>query len=204
MEPVTTCSDFGAPQNKACHCFHCFPIYLPQSDWNGCHDLSFVNELLILWMNSLFFEWTAYFIFLISSFFWMNCLFHFFYFFIFLNKRLISGHKLLIAKFRLTLKKVGETTRPFRCDLNQIPNDYTVEVRNRFKGLDLIECLMNYGRTFMTLYRRQGARSSPRKRNAKRQNGCLRRSYKYLRKEEMLKAKEKRKDIPIWMQSSKE
>ena len=41
------------------------------------------------------------------------------------------------------LKKVGETTRPFRYDLNQIPYDYTVEVRNRFKGLDLIECLMN-------------------------------------------------------------
>ena len=50
-----------------------------------------------------------------------------------------SDHKLLIAKFRLKLKKVGKTTRPFRYDLNQIPYDYTVEVRNRFKGLDLIE-----------------------------------------------------------------
>ena len=48
-----------------------------------------------------------------------------------------SAHKLLIAKFRLKLKKVGKTTRPFRYDLNQIPYDYTVEVRNRFKGLDL-------------------------------------------------------------------
>ena len=47
-------------------------------------------------------------------------------------------HELLIAKFRLKLKKVGKTTRPFRYDLNQIHNDYTVEVRNRFKGLDLI------------------------------------------------------------------
>ena len=74
---------------------------------------------------------------------------------------------LLIAKFRLKLKKVGKTTRPFRCDLNQIPYDYTVEVRNRFKGLDLIECLMNYGRRFVTLYRRQGSRPSPWKRNAK-------------------------------------
>ena len=63
-------------------------------------------------------------------------------------------HELLIAKFRLKLKKVGETTRPFRYDLNQIPYDYTVEVRNRLKGLDLIECLMNYGRRFMTLYRK--------------------------------------------------
>ena len=69
-------------------------------------------------------------------------------------------------------------TGPFRCDLNQIHNDYTVEVRNRFKGLDLTECLTNYGWRFMTSYRRQGSRPSPRKRNAKRQNGCLRRAYK--------------------------
>ena len=48
---------------------------------------------------------------------------------------------------------MGKTTRPFRYDLNQIPNDYTVEVRNRFKGLDLIECLINYGMRFLTLYR---------------------------------------------------
>ena len=66
-----------------------------------------------------------------------------------------SDHELLIAKFRLKLKKVGKTTRPFRYDLNQIPDYYTVEVRNRFKGLDLIECLMNYGWKFGTLYRRQ-------------------------------------------------
>ena len=50
-----------------------------------------------------------------------------------------SDHELLIVKFRLKLKKVGKTTRPFRYDLNQIPYDYTVEVRNRFKGLDLID-----------------------------------------------------------------
>ena len=50
-----------------------------------------------------------------------------------------SDHELLIAKFRLKLKKVGKMTRPFRYDPNQIPNDYTVEVRNRFKGLDLID-----------------------------------------------------------------
>ena len=56
-----------------------------------------------------------------------------------------SDPDLLFAKFRLKLKKVGENTRPFRYDLNQIPYDYTVEVRNRFKGLDRIECLMNYG-----------------------------------------------------------
>ena len=50
-----------------------------------------------------------------------------------------SDHELLIAKFRLKLKKVGKTTRPFRYDLNQIPHDYTVKVTNSFKGLDLID-----------------------------------------------------------------
>ena len=54
-----------------------------------------------------------------------------------------SDHELLIAKFRLKLKKVGKTTRPFRYDLNQIPYDYTVEVRNRFKGLDLIDRMLD-------------------------------------------------------------
>ena len=66
-----------------------------------------------------------------------------------------SDNELLITKFRLKLKKVEKTTRPFRYDLNQIPYDYTVEVTNRFKGLDMIECLKNYGWRFMTLYRRQ-------------------------------------------------
>ena len=66
-----------------------------------------------------------------------------------------SDHELLIAKFRLKLKKAEKTIRPFRCDLNQIPYNYTVEVGNRFKGLDLIECLKKSGRRFMTLYRRQ-------------------------------------------------
>ena len=55
-----------------------------------------------------------------------------------------SDYELLFAKFRLKLKKVGKTTRPFRYDLNQVPYDYTVEVMNRFKGLCLIECLKNY------------------------------------------------------------
>ena len=62
-----------------------------------------------------------------------------------------SHHELFIAKFRLKFKKMGKTTRPFSYDLNQISYDYTVEVRNRFKGLDLIECLMNYGWRFVTL-----------------------------------------------------
>ena len=87
-----------------------------------------------------------------------------------------SDHKLLIAKFRLKLKKVGKATRPFRYDLNQIPYDYTVEVRNRFKGLDLIERVP--GRRFVTLYKRLGSRPSLWEGNAKKQNGCLGRPYK--------------------------
>ena len=78
-----------------------------------------------------------------------------------------SDHERLVAKFRRKLKKVGKTTRPFRYDLSQIPYDYTVEVGNRCKGLDLIECLMTYGRSFVTLYRRQGSKSCQRNRNAK-------------------------------------
>ena len=65
-----------------------------------------------------------------------------------------SDHELLIDKFRLKLKKVRKTTRPFRYDLNQTSYDYTVELTNRFKGLNLIECLKNYGRRFVTLYRK--------------------------------------------------
>ena len=88
-----------------------------------------------------------------------------------------SDHELLIAKFRLKLKKVGKPTRPFRYDRNQYHYDYTVEVTNRFKVLDPIECLKNYGWRFVTMYRRQGSRPPPRKRNPK-QNGCLNRPYK--------------------------
>ena len=59
--------------------------------------------------------------------------------------------------------KVGKTTRPFRYDLNQISYAYTVEVTNRFKGLDLIECPKNYGWRFVTLYRRRCSKSSKKK-----------------------------------------
>ena len=75
--------------------------------------------------------------------------------------------------------KVGKTTRPFRYDLNQIPYDYTVEERNRFKGLDLIDRVPDEVWTeVVTWYRRQGLTPSPWKRNAKKQNGCLERPYK--------------------------
>ena len=66
-----------------------------------------------------------------------------------------SDHELLIAKFRLKLKKIEKTTRAFRYDVNHMPYNYTVQVTNRFKRLDLIECLKNYGQRFVTLYRRQ-------------------------------------------------
>ena len=95
------------------------------------------------------------------------------------------------------MKKVGKTTRPFRYDLNQIPYDYTVEVRNRFKGLDLIECLINYGWRFVTLYRRQGSRPSPRKRNAKKAKWLSEEALQIAVTRREQKAKERRKDIPI-------
>ena len=76
----------------------------------------------------------------------------------------------------MILKKVGKTTRPFRYDLNQIPYDYTVEVRNRFNGLDLIDRVPDELWTEVhDIVQEQGSRPSPRKRKAKKQNGCLRR-----------------------------
>ena len=90
-----------------------------------------------------------------------------------------SDHELLIAKFRLKLKKVGKNTRLFRYDLNQIPIDYTVEVRNRFKGLDLIDRVPDeLWNEVRDIVQETGTRQSPWKRNAKEQNGCLGRPYK--------------------------
>ena len=89
-----------------------------------------------------------------------------------------SDHELLIAQFKLKLKKVGKTTRPSRCDLNQIPCDYTVEVASMFKELHLTESLKNYGWRFVTPCGKSWSKPSPRKRNAKRQNSCLRKLYK--------------------------
>ena len=89
-----------------------------------------------------------------------------------------SEHELLISKFRLKLKKVGKTARPFRYDLNQIPYDYTVEVRNRFKGLDLIDRVPDeLWNKVRDIVQETGIRPSPWKRNAKKQNGCLGKPY---------------------------
>ena len=87
-----------------------------------------------------------------------------------------SDHELLIAKFRLKLKKVGKTTRPFRYDLNQTPYDYTVEVRNRFKGLDLIDRVPD--ELWIEVHdtaEETGIKTIPKKKKCKKQNGCLRR-----------------------------
>ena len=91
-----------------------------------------------------------------------------------------SDHELLIANFRLKLNKVGKNTRPFRYDLNQVPYDYTVEVTKRFQGLDLISVPEElWTEVYNTVQGTGGSdQNHPRKRNAIRQNACLRRPYK--------------------------
>ena len=91
------------------------------------------------------------------------------------------AHELLIAKFRFKLKKLGKTTRPFRYDLNQIPYDYTVEVTNRFKRLDLIGRVPD--ELWMEVHdivQETGIKTIPKKKKFKKQNGCVRRPYKQL------------------------
>ena len=108
-----------------------------------------------------------------------------------------SDHKLLIAKIRLKLKKVGKTTRPFRYDLNQILYDYTVEVRNRFKGLDLTDRVPDeLWMEVCDIVQETGIKTIPKKKKCKKAK-WLRKPFKKLRKEGKLKAKEKRKYIPI-------
>ena len=85
----------------------------------------------------------------------------------------------LIAKFILKLKKVEKTTRSFMYDLNQIPYDYTVEVRNRFKGLDLIDRVPDeLWNEVRDIVQETGIKTTPKKKQCKKQNGCLRRPYK--------------------------
>ena len=87
-----------------------------------------------------------------------------------------SDHELLIAKFRLTLKKVGKTTRQFRYGLNQLPYDYTVEVTNRFKGVDLRDRVPEELWTEVhDFVQETGIKTIPKKKKRKRQNCCLRR-----------------------------
>ena len=97
-----------------------------------------------------------------------------------------SHHELLILRFRLKLKNIGKSTRPFRYDLNQIPYDYTVEVRNRFKGLDLIDRVPD--ELWMEVHdsvQRTGIKTIPKKKKCKK--------AKWL-SEEALQIADKRKD----------
>ena len=90
-----------------------------------------------------------------------------------------SDHKLFITKFSLKLKKLGETTRTFRYDLNQIPYDYTVEVTNRFKGLDLTDrAPEELWMEVHDIVQEVVTKIIHQKRNAKKQHGCLGRPYK--------------------------
>ena len=90
-------------------------------------------------------------------------------------------HELLVAKFRLKLKEVGKTTRPFRYELKQIPYDYTVT--NRFKELDLIESLKNYGQGFMTVQEAVN-KNIPKKKKCKKAKWLSEEALQKLRKEE--------------------
>ena len=90
-----------------------------------------------------------------------------------------SDYELLINKFRLKFKKVGNTTRPFRYDLNQIPYDYTVKVRNRFKGLDLINRVPDeLWNEVHDIVQETGIKTIPMEKKCTEQNGCLGRPYK--------------------------
>ena len=109
-----------------------------------------------------------------------------------------TDHELLIAKFRLKLKKVGKTTRPFRYDLNQLPYDYTVEVRNRFKGLDLIDRVPDELWTEVhDIVQETGIKTIPKKINAKKAKWLSEEALQRAVKRREVKAKEKRKDINI-------
>ena len=108
-----------------------------------------------------------------------------------------SDHELLIAKFRLKLKKVGKTTRPFRYVLNKTPYDYTVEVMNRFKGLDMIDRVPEeLWSEFRDTVQEAVIKTIPKKKKCKKAK-CLSKEALQIAEKEKLKANEKRKDISI-------
>ena len=115
-----------------------------------------------------------------------------------------SDHELLIAKFRLKLKKIGKTTRRFRCELNQIPYNYTLDMTNRLKGLDLMDRVPEeLWKEVWNIVQEAVIKTISLKKKCKKVKWLPEEVLQMLRKE-MWKANEKRKDIPIWMQSSKE
>ena len=96
-------------------------------------------------------------------------------------------HELLIAKFRFKLRKAGKTTRPFRYDLNEIPYDFTVEMTNQFKGLDLIDrAPEGLWMEVCDIVQEAAIKTLPKKKKCKKDKMALRRPYKELRKEEKL------------------
>jgi len=108
-----------------------------------------------------------------------------------------SDHELLITKFRLKLKKVGKTTRPFRYDLNQIPYDYIMEVRNRFKGLDLIDRVPDeLWNKVRDIVQETGIKTIPMENKCKKAKWLFRDDLQIAVKNRM-KRKDKRKDIII-------
>ena len=116
-----------------------------------------------------------------------------------------SDHEPLITKFRRKLKKVGKTARPFRYDLNQIPYDYTVELRNRFQGLDLIDKVPDELWTEVRdIVKETGSKTIPKKRMQKSIMAVWGSLTNSCEKKRSKKQRRKRKDIPILMQSFKE
>ena len=109
-----------------------------------------------------------------------------------------SDHELLITKFRLKLKKVGKTARPFRYDLNQIPYVYTVEVRNRFKGLDLIDRVPDELWTEVhDIVQETGIKTIPMEKKCKKAKWLSGEALQIAVKRRKQNTKEKRKDISI-------
>ena len=109
-----------------------------------------------------------------------------------------SDHEFLTAKFRLKLKKVGKTTRPFRYDLNQIPNDYTVEVRNRFKGLDLIDRVpAELWMEVHDIVQEAGIKTIPKKKKCKKAKWLSEEALQIAVKRRKAKSKGERKDRSI-------
>ena len=115
-----------------------------------------------------------------------------------------SDHELLIAKFRIKLRKLEKTARPFMYDLNQIPYNYTVEVKNRLKGLELIDRVPDELWTEVhDIVQETGIKTIPKKKKCKNQNGCLRRPYNSCEKKRSQKQRRKGK-IFTFEWSSKE
>ena len=109
----------------------------------------------------------------------------------------VSDHKLLIAQFRLKLKMVGKTTRPFKYDLNQIPYDYTVEVTNRFKGLDLLDTVPEEIWTKVhNIVQRVVTKTIPKKKKCKKARWLSEEALQIVEKRREMKGKEKGEDMP--------